>query len=73
MAVNIGAMFANRAKLSPKLEAYVGENYRYSFYETNQRVNKFAAYLKKNGITRGTGWRSWGKTMSMLQRQCWEQ
>ncbi len=53
MAVNIGAMFANRAKLSPKLEAYVGENYRYSFYETNQRVNKFAAYLKKNGITRG--------------------
>ncbi len=53
MAVNIGSMFANRALLSPNLEAFVGENYRYSFHETNIRVNRFAAYLKKNGISKG--------------------
>ncbi len=53
MAVNIGAMFSNRAKLSPGLEAFVGEAYRYTYYETNRRINGLAAFLKKNGISAG--------------------
>lgn len=35
------------------MEAYVGEGYRYSFSETNQRVNKLASYFHKTGIMPG--------------------
>lgn len=53
MTVNIGKMFANRALLSPNMEAFVGNGYRYTFLETNRRINRMAAYLVKIGISRG--------------------
>ncbi len=53
MKLNIGNMFANRAFLTPDLEACVGEGYRYSYRQMNQRINRFAGYLLKSGITPG--------------------
>jgi O-succinylbenzoate-CoA ligase len=51
MDVNIGSMFTNRAFLSPDLEACIGTGYRYSYQEMNQRINQFAAFLTRSGIT----------------------
>lgn len=48
--INIGKMMTNRAFLSPKLEAFVGDNYRYTYEQVNDRVNQFASVLKNNGI-----------------------
>jgi fatty-acyl-CoA synthase len=53
MEVNIGNMFANRAFLTPDLEACVGDDYRYNYREVNQRLNRFAAYLTRSGIKEG--------------------
>ena len=53
MEINIGKMLANRAYLSPGLEAFSGAGYRFSFLETNERANRFGAYLKKNGLASG--------------------
>jgi len=53
MTVNIGKMFQNRAFLSPDLEGYVGDGYRYTFSQANSRTNQFAAYLKSKGISAG--------------------
>jgi len=50
MNINIGTMFANRAFLSPDLDACIGTSYRYTYLEMNQRANKFAAYLSQSGI-----------------------
>ena len=53
MEVNVGQMFANRAFLTPDLEAFVGKDYRYSFDEANKRVNRIAGLFKKKGVSRG--------------------
>lgn len=52
LQVNVGDMMRHRAYLSPNSEGYVGRN-RYTFKEMNERVNRFAAYLKENGIKTG--------------------
>lgn len=46
MKINIGDMMRNRAYLSPDLEAFVGEGYRYTFREANLMVNQMAHYMK---------------------------
>ena len=46
MQINIGDMMRNRAFLSPDLEAFVGEEYRYTFLEANIKVNQMAHYMK---------------------------
>lgn len=46
MQINIGDMMRNRAYLSPDLEAFVGEGYRYTFREANLKVNQMAHYMK---------------------------
>ncbi len=48
MGVNIGTMMANRAYLSPDLEAFVGNNYRFNYQEANERVNQLAHFLQEN-------------------------
>src|SRR5690606_8496490 len=52
LQVNVGDMMRHRAYLSPNNEGYVGRN-RYTFKEMNERVNRFAAYLKEKGIKTG--------------------
>jgi O-succinylbenzoate-CoA ligase len=42
-----------RAFLSPELEAFAGDGYRYSFTQVNGRVNQFACFLKEQKIGRG--------------------
>ncbi|WP_034629403.1 long-chain-fatty-acid--CoA ligase [Desulfotruncus alcoholivorax] len=51
--INIGTMLSNRAYLSPNLEAFVGENYRYTFDQANARVNQLASYLLEQNIKHG--------------------
>ena len=53
MNVNIGKMLAQRAYLSPDREGFVGDGYRYSFKEANDRVNRFARYLREQNIASG--------------------
>lgn len=53
MSINIGKMFANRAFLTPNLEACVGDGYRYNYEKVNQRINRFASYLTANGLVEG--------------------
>src|SRR5680860_187162 len=50
---NLGRTLSNRALLSPSMEGYVGEKYRLSFREVNERSNRFAAFLKKNNVSYG--------------------
>ena len=50
MEINIGKLLANRAYLSPGLEAFSGADYRFNFREANERANRFGAYLKKSGL-----------------------
>ncbi len=45
--MNIGKIFANRAFLSPQLEAFVGDGYRYTYAQANERINQFAHYLSQ--------------------------
>lgn len=51
--INVGKMMANRAFLSPELEAFVGKNFRYTYEQVNSRVNQFAAFLAENEIKEG--------------------
>lgn len=51
--LNIGKLFANRAFLTPGLEACVGDGYRYSYGDMNQRINRFSACLSASGVTPG--------------------
>lgn len=53
MGVNIGRMIANRAYLSPELEAFIGNGYEYTYKEANERINQFAHFLKKNSFFPG--------------------
>lgn len=53
MKINVGKIMTNRALLSPDLEAFAGDGYRYTFARANARVNQFAAYLAKQGIAPG--------------------
>jgi len=53
MEINVGKMLANRAYLSPGMEAFSGIDYRFNFREANERANRFAAFLKKSGLTSG--------------------
>jgi len=53
VVTNIGRMLSNRALLSPSMEGFVGEEYRYSFQEVNERSNRFAAFLKENSVAYG--------------------
>ena len=43
----------HRARLTPDDEGFVGPDYRYSFKEVNRRVNRFASYLKQQGVLPG--------------------
>ena len=47
MKFNVGKMFLNRAFLSPDMEACVGEGYRMTYEEVNERVNRFSSFLKQ--------------------------
>ena len=53
MEINVGKMLANRAHLSPGLEAFSGADYRFNFQEVNERANRFGAFLKKSGLAPG--------------------
>ena len=53
MKINIGQLLSNRAFLSPGMEAFVGDTYRYTFRDVNERANRFAALLAKSGIRPG--------------------
>jgi len=53
MKINIGQLLFNRAFLSPGMEAFVGDTYRYTFRDVNERANRFAALLAKSGIRPG--------------------
>jgi acyl-CoA synthetase (AMP-forming)/AMP-acid ligase II len=53
MKLNVGNMFANRAFLTPDLEACIGEGYRYGYREMNQRINRFGACLSASNIRKG--------------------
>jgi len=53
VGINIGKMMANRAYLSPDLEAFVGSNYRYTYKEANDRINQFVHFLKQNAFFPG--------------------
>lgn len=53
MPINIGQIFAQRASLSPDLEAWVGSDYRYTFHAANRRVNRCTAFLAANQVARG--------------------
>jgi fatty-acyl-CoA synthase len=53
MRMNIGDTLRYRANLTPDDEGFVGDGYRYTFSEVNQRVNRFAAYLKSEKIAPG--------------------
>ncbi len=46
MGINIGDMMSNRAYLSPDVEAFVGEGYRFTFREANLKINQMAHYMK---------------------------
>ncbi len=51
--VNAGKLLANRAFLSPELEAFVGDDYRYTYKQVDERVNQFASLLEENNIKQG--------------------
>lgn len=53
MNTNIGKTMTERAFLSPELEGFAGEGYRYTFRQVNSRVNQFAWFLKDQKIGRG--------------------
>ncbi|MDN4593064.1 o-succinylbenzoate--CoA ligase [Polycladomyces subterraneus] len=53
MKVNLGDILTQRSRISPKLEALVGEGYRYTFQEFNIRVNQFASFLLRRGLSAG--------------------
>jgi len=53
MDINTGQILANRAFLSPHMEACLGADYRFTFKEANARANRFAGYLAAQGIRRG--------------------
>ena len=53
MDINTGQILANRAFLSPDLEACLGADYRFTFREANARANRFAGFLAAQGIRRG--------------------
>lgn len=45
--INVGSLFSNRAYLSPNQEAFVGEDYRYTYQQANERVNQLSGYLSQ--------------------------
>lgn len=53
MEINVGKVLANRAFLSPDLEAFSGNGYRFNFRQVNERSNQFAAFLGKKGLSKG--------------------
>ncbi|MDD2604070.1 MAG: long-chain-fatty-acid--CoA ligase [Desulfobacteraceae bacterium] len=53
MHFNLGQILANRAFLSPTLEACVGDGYRFDYRQANARANRFAAALIGLGLAAG--------------------
>lgn len=53
MEINIGKMLANRAYLSPRMEAFSGGDYRFNFRDANERANRFGSFLKTDGLKAG--------------------
>lgn len=53
MNFNIAETMIHRARLTPDDEGFVGEGYRYTFKQVNMRVNRFASYLKQQGLLPG--------------------
>ncbi|HMK35441.1 MAG TPA: long-chain fatty acid--CoA ligase [Desulfomonilaceae bacterium] len=53
MNCNTGDILIHRARLTPDTEAFVGDGYRYTFKEVNDRVNRFASYLKEQNVVAG--------------------
>lgn len=53
MGFTIGDMVRHRARFSPSREGFVGQNYRYTFQEVNNRANQWAAYLTAQNVKAG--------------------
>ncbi len=53
MPINMGGIFAQRAFFLPDLLAWVGRNYRATFHEANQRINRCVGFLKACRVARG--------------------
>jgi fatty-acyl-CoA synthase len=50
---NIGETLIHRARLTPDGEGFVGDGYRHTFREVNDRVNSFATYLREQHVRPG--------------------
>jgi len=50
---NIGSTLTTRAFLSPELEGFAGNGYRYTFRQVNNRVNQLAWFLKEQHLRPG--------------------
>jgi fatty-acyl-CoA synthase len=46
MQINIGDMVRRRAYLTPDLESYVGDDYRFTYKESNAQINQLCNYMK---------------------------
>ncbi|NLV16310.1 MAG: long-chain fatty acid--CoA ligase [Syntrophomonadaceae bacterium] len=53
MEINIGDMVRRRAYLTPNLDCYVGDDYRFTFREINSKINQLCHYMKSLPIYPG--------------------
>lgn len=53
MGVNIGKLMANRAYISPGMEAFIGNGYHLTYKEANDRINQLTHFLKENSFFPG--------------------
>ncbi|MGD9865002.1 MAG: AMP-binding protein [Pseudodonghicola sp.] len=66
MTYNLGEMLAHRAYLAPRHEGFIGPDYRYSYAEVNQRCDRLAAWLHRQGIASGDRVAVYGKNTEAL-------
>lgn len=52
ISINIGELLKHRAYISPNVEGYIGRK-RYSFFDMNERANRFSHLLQEKGIQKG--------------------
>lgn len=52
ISINIGELLKHRAYISPNVEGYIGRK-RYSFFDMNERANRFSHLFKEKGIRKG--------------------
>jgi acyl-CoA synthetase (AMP-forming)/AMP-acid ligase II len=55
MSINLASVLAQRAAISPELEAYVepDANIRLSYRQLNAQANRFASFFGRRGVSRG--------------------